>query len=307
MNPMVQKVIRIGTRKSQLALIQTKIACAALRAYHPEVVFEVVALETTGDRIKDRPLADLGGKGLFTKEIEQALLTREIDLAVHSLKDMEAMAQEIGLAIGAVLSREDYRDILLTHGGVPLHSLPPGATVGTCSPRRKVQIQRMRNDLVVVPLRGNVDTRLKKLERGDIDAIILAVAGLKRLGLPLNGHILEPPEFLPAVGQGALALQIRTCDLALAELIAPLNDPTTSVCVEQERAMLSALNGNCSTPIAGLATLKDGVIELQGMLATEDGSTVVQHHFAQPIDQAAGLGKSLALQLLNMQRAQLQS
>jgi hydroxymethylbilane synthase len=295
---MSQKVFRIGTRKSQLALTQAGIACAALRYHHPDIVFEVVALETTGDRIKDRSLADIGGKGLFTKEIEQALLTREIDLAVHSLKDMEAICKETDLTIGAVLPREDYRDILLIRGGGSLDSLPPGAKVGTCSPRRAVQIQRMRTDLTIAPLRGNVDTRLKKLERGDVDAIILAVAGLKRLGLPLAGDILEPPQFLPAVGQGALALQIRHDDHALAALIAPLNDPTTALCVAQERVMLAHLGGDCSTPIAGLATLKDGYIHLLGLLATEDGSTVVQCHVSLPQEQASGLGEQAAWELL---------
>jgi len=299
---MTQKVFRIGTRKSQLALVQAEIARMSLLNHHPEIAFEIVTLETTGDRIKDRSLADMGGKGLFTKEIEQALLSHEIDLAVHSLKDMETSSEEKGLAIGAVLPREDYRDIFLIRGGGSLESLPVGAKVGTCSPRRAIQIKGMRADLSIVPLRGNVDTRLKKLERGDVDAIILAVAGLKRLGLSLSGDILEPPQFLPAVGQGALALQIRKEDYMLAKLVAPLNDSVTSLCVEQERAMLAHLGGNCTTPIAGLVTVKEGAISLQGLLATEDGSTIVKCHITLPLKQASHLGEQAAWQLLKMQQ-----
>jgi len=310
---MAQKVFRIGTRKSQLALIQAEIVCNALRNYHAEGVFEIVTLDTTGDRIKDRSLADIGGKGLFTKEIEQALLARDIDLAVHSLKDMESTYQETGLLIGAVLPREDYRDILLSRGGKSLDNLPAGAKIGTCSPRRAVQIQRRRKDLIVTPLRGNVDTRLKKLEHGEVDAVILAVAGLKRLGFPLTlpspswgegrvrGEILEPPHFLPAVGQGVLALQIRQDDLLLARLVAPLNDISTAICVEQERAMLAHLGGNCNTPIAGLATLREGVMSLQGLLADTDGNTIFQCHVSVPQKQASCLGEQAAWQLLKMQ------
>lgn len=310
---MTQKVFRIGTRKSQLALIQAEIVCAALRHYHPGIVFEIVTLDTTGDRIKDRSLADIGGKGLFTQEIEQALLAHDIDLAVHSLKDMETTYQQTGLFIGAVLPREDYRDILLSHGGKSLDNLPAGAKIGTCSPRRAVQVQRIRKDLVVTPLRGNVDTRLKKLEQGEVDALILAVAGLKRLGFPLTlpspqggegrvrGNILEPPHFLPAVGQGVLALQIRQDDLLLARLVTPLNDMATALCVEQERAMLAHLGGNCNTPIAGLATLREKTISLQGFLASPDGSTIFQCSISLPQEQASGLGEQAAWQLLKMQ------
>ena len=259
-----------------MALHQAALVRDRLVAAHPALAapgaIALVPIRTTGDRVQDRLLAELGGKGLFTKEIERALLDRRIDLAVHSLKDMETILPE-GLEIGCVLPRDDPRDAVVARGGAKLAELPPGARIATASLRRRAQLLRLRPDLAVVPIRGNVDTRLAKLAAGEADALILALCGLERLGKANAAtETLAPETMLPAVGQGALAIECRTDDEAVRRLLAPLHDDASAACVGAERAMLAALDGSCRTPIAGLATIGGEVITLAALLLTPDGS-----------------------------------
>jgi len=263
--------VRIGTRGSPLALFQARAAAAALQAAHPGLTTELMIIRTTGDRITDRPLAALGGKGLFTKEIEEALTDGRIDLAVHSMKDMPTLLPD-GLLIDCLLEREDPRDALIARGASRLAELPRGITVGSASLRRQAQVLNRRPDLKLVSLRGNVETRLKKLETGEVDATLLAVAGLKRLGLMDRASgVIPAEEMLPAVAQGAIGLERRADDARLAALLAPLNHVPTATCVAAERGLLAALDGSCRTPIAALATL-DGEVFLRGEVLAPDGS-----------------------------------
>ena len=266
--------LRIGTRGSRLARAQTDLVCRALASADPELTasgaFEVVVVRTTGDRITDRPLADLGGKGLFCKELELALLDRRIDLAVHSTKDLPTWLPD-GLVIGAALEREDPRDVLLARETTSLAGLPHGAVVGTASIRRQAQLLARRPDLRVVNFRGNVETRLEKLAAGEVDATLLALAGLRRLELEL-GTPLAPDEMLPAVGQGAIVVECRGADEATRALLATVDHPRTRTCVGAERALLAALDGSCHTPIAGLAELSEGALRLRALVARPDGS-----------------------------------
>jgi hydroxymethylbilane synthase len=266
--------IRIGTRGSPLALAQAREVRERLEAAHGpgRHEFEVRAIRTSGDRIQDRPLADAGGKGLFTKEIEEALLAGEVDLAVHSMKDMPTVLPA-GLTVGCYLPREDVRDAFISAKAASLAQLPGGAVVGTSSLRRQAQVLRLRLDLRVVPLRGNVDTRLRKLAEGAADATLLACAGLKRLGL--ESRITAPvstEEMLPAVAQGAIGIETRAGDDAAAQLLAPINHQPTALAVTVERAFLAKLDGSCRTPIAGLAELEtpDRLV-FRGMILTPDG------------------------------------
>jgi len=279
--------IRIGTRGSPLALAQAHETRARLAALHglAHDRFDIAVIKTTGDRVLDRPLAEIGGKGLFTKEIEEALLAGEIDLAVHSMKDMATAAPQ-GLAIGAVLPREDVRDAFISLKYRAFADLPPGAVAGTSSLRRQAQIKRRRPDLTVAPFRGNVETRLRKLGEGVADATFLAVAGLKRLGLlDRAAAIMEPDDMLPAVAQGAIAIQIRDGDARAADLVRPLNDAATAVCVTAERAFLARLEGSCRTPIAGLAEIQDGgTLRFRGIILTPDGA---QSHETERLGAAA--------------------
>jgi hydroxymethylbilane synthase len=265
--------LRIGTRGSPLALAQAREVQRLLieaHGLHDEI--EIVVIRTTGDRIQDRPLSEAGGKGLFTKELEEALLEKSIDLAVHSMKDMPTALPD-GLAIGAMLAREDVRDGFICVKWPSIEALPQGAVVGSSSLRRQAQLRRLRPDLEVVTFRGNVETRLRKLEEGQVAATLLAIAGLKRLGLAR--HITAPIEvdvMLPAVAQGAIGIEIRLDDPATAALLAPLNDVATSLCVSAERAFLARLEGSCRTPIAGLAQLEGGVFSFSGEILRPDGS-----------------------------------
>jgi hydroxymethylbilane synthase len=265
--------VRIGTRGSPLALAQAHEVRARLQAAHGggDDDYPIVVIKTTGDMILDRPLADVGGKGLFTKEIEEALHERSIDVAVHSMKDMQT-ALPPGLGIGAVLEREDVRDAFISLKYPALAALPEGATVGTSSLRREAQVRRSRPDLKVVGFRGNVQTRLRKLEEGLADATFLACAGLNRLGM--TAHITEaisPETMLPAVAQGAIGLEIREDDETVRGLVAALNHEATALCVTAERAFLGKLEGSCRTPIAGLARLDGDGLAFRGLLLTPDG------------------------------------
>src|SRR5947207_11576869 len=255
---MPARPLRIGTRGSPMALYQANLVRDRLVAAHPTLAeagaLEIVPIRTTGDREQRRLLAEIGGKGLFTKEIEEALLDRRVDLAVHSLKDMETHLPA-GLEIGCILPRDDPRDALVSRNGAPLAQLAQGARVGTASLRRTAQLLRSRPDLAIVPIRGNVDTRLDKLAAGEVDVLVLALCGLERLGKAAAAtEILSPEQMLPAVGQGALAIECRAADAGLRQLLAPLNDAASAACVTAERAMRAALDGSCRTPSAGQAT-----------------------------------------------------
>ena len=299
--PVPSRPLLIGTRGSPMALYQAGLVRDRLCAAHPglaaEGAFALLPIRTTGDRVLTRRLAEIGGKGLFTKEIEEALRDRRIDLAVHSLKDMETVLP-VGLAIGCVLARDDPRDVLVSGDGAGFAALPQGARIGTASLRRRAQLLRLRGDLDVVPIRGNVGTRLAKLAAGDVEGLLLALCGLQRLGQAgLASEILAPEIMLPAVGQGALAIECREADEALLQLLMPLNDPASAACVGAERAMLAALDGSCRTPIAGLATIAGDRLALDGLLLAPDGNAERRGHIAGAMGDAVALGTALGAQL----------
>ena len=291
--------LRIGTRGSPLALAQAHMVQDALAAAHgiPADGIEIVVIKTTGDRIQDRPLADAGGKGLFTKEIEDALLAGEVDLAVHSAKDLTTLLPP-GLIVAACLPREDVRDAFISRKAADLSALPKGATLGTASLRRAAQAKRLRPDLAIVPLRGNVETRLRKLDEGDMDATILALAGLKRLGrADAATAILETNYFLPAVGQGAIALQAREIDEGTREALAAINHPATIIALTAERAFLAMLDGSCRTPIAGHAVVSNDRLQLRGMIIRPDGSEAHETAREGHVREAAALGADAGREL----------
>jgi len=266
--------LRIGTRGSPLALVQARMARSRLAAAMgvDEDAIELVVIRTTGDTIQDRSLAEEGGRGLFTKEIEEALLDRRVDFAVHSAKDMPTFLPK-GLVLAACLEREDPRDVFISRKARALSELPRGASLGTASLRRQAIALRARPDLRVAPLRGNVETRLRKIEAGAADATLLALAGLKRLGLTEHAtRIMSAEEFLPAVGQGAIGLEARANDTRLRDILARINHADTSSAIECERAFLAALDGSCRTPIAGHATVAADVVQFRGLIARPDGS-----------------------------------
>jgi hydroxymethylbilane synthase len=265
---------RIGTRGSPLALVQARAVRSRLAAAAGmnEEAIELVVIRTTGDTIQDRPLADEGGKGLFTKEIEEALLDRRIDLAVHSAKDMPTILPK-GLALMACLEREDPRDVFISYKARLLVELPRDANLGTASLRRQAIAKRARPDLRVTPLRGNVETRLRKLDAGEVDATLLALAGLRRLGLVEHvTSIMSVEEFLPAVGQGAIGIEGRKDDTRVYDILVRIDHAETSIAVACERAFLAALDGSCKTPIAGHATISGDAIQFRGLIARPDGS-----------------------------------
>ena len=298
---MASRPLRIGTRGSPMALRQAAIVRDRLVAAHPELAaagaVEIVTIRTTGDRVQDRLLAEIGGKGLFAKEIEEALLAGHVDLAVHSLKDLETWLPD-GLVIACVPPRDDPRDAFISASGASLASLPHGAKIGTASLRRQAQLRRHRPDLLVVPIRGNVNTRLRKMEAGEVDALVLALCGLVRLDLSGRATEILPREvMLPAVGQGALAIECRTADQMVRQLVEPLHDPISAACVAAERAMLAALDGSCRTPIAGFAEIDGDRLTIEGLLLTEDGSKEIRRRFEGGIDEAAALGAELGKKL----------
>jgi hydroxymethylbilane synthase len=263
-----------ATRKSALALAQARAFVKALGELTPGHEFHELLVVTTGDRVQDRALAEIGGKGLFIKEIEESLLRGDADFAVHSLKDVPAELAP-GLSIGCVPRREDPRDVFISRSGAALAELPEGSRVGTSSLRRRVQLARRRPDLQIVNLRGNVDTRLRKCREGEVDAIILARAGLVRLGLADQAtEILAPEVMLPAVGQGALAIELRSVDESTAALLARANHAETEIAVSAERGVMRAVEGNCQTPVAAFAFRRGQELWLRGLLAEPDGSNV---------------------------------
>jgi hydroxymethylbilane synthase len=293
--------LHIGTRGSPMALRQTALVRDRLAASHPALAaadaVEIVTIRTTGDRVQDRRLAEIGGKGLFAKEIDEALIAGRIDLAVHSLKDLETWLPD-GVEIACVLPRDDPRDAFLSPKAASLAALPEGAVVGTASLRRQAQLLRRRPDLRVVPLRGNANTRIRKLEAGEVDAILLAVCGLERIGLAhLAAEILPCEIMLPAVGQGALAVECRAGDEAMRWLLDPLDDPRSAACTGAERAMLAVLDGSCRTPIAGLAELEGDRLTIEGLLLTPDGSAEIRARRSGIMADAAAIGTGLGEEL----------
>jgi hydroxymethylbilane synthase len=297
----------IGTRGSILALWQTQYVAERLKAATPDLDIHVKTIQTQGDLVRDRPLSRVGGKGLFVKEIENALLSGEIDLAVHSLKDMPT-EQPKGLTLGAILERADPRDALVVYGGQgDLDSLAPRARVGTSSLRRRAQLLAARPDLQVLDLRGNVDTRLRKLREGQYDAVVVAVAGLERLGhADTISQVLPLDLMLPAVGQGALCVEMRTAPRddaaalgdAMQNLISALDHPPTRWATVAERAFLRRLEGGCQVPIGAFAQVDDGQLCLRGLIAALDGSRLVRDEIRGPAEPAEFLGMELAIQLL---------
>lgn len=291
-------ILKIATRQSPLALWQAEHIRARLEALHANLKVELVTFVTQGDKILDTPLAKIGGKGLFVKELEAALLDGRADLAVHSMKDVP-MALPEGLSLAVICEREDPLDAFVSNTYNSFDDLPQGAKVGTSSLRRKCQILKQRPDLEIIDLRGNVGTRLSKLEAGNYDAIILASAGLKRLGLAERiRHTLEPVVSLPAVGQGALGLECRSQDQTVLDLILPLMHTETNACVRAERAFNAYLEGGCQVPIAGYATLENGQIHLEGRVGSVDGQTLLKAQQVGLPEQAEQLGVKLAQDLL---------
>jgi hydroxymethylbilane synthase len=290
--------LRLGTRKSPLALWQAEHVRAQLMQRHPGLQVELVTMTTEGDRILDRSLAKVGGKGLFIKELEQGLAAGQIDLAVHSLKDV-TVTLPAGMHLPAFLEREDPRDALVSPRHARLQDLAPGARVGTSSLRRQSQLRAAFAHLEIVTLRGNVNTRLRKLDAGEFDAIILAVAGLKRLGFADRIRApLAPEESLPAVGQGVVCIECRSDDPATTRLVAALDHAATRCCVAAERALNAALEGGCQVPVAGYAVLQGNELHLRGLVGEPDGSRVVRGEVRGPAAAAESLGTALAQELL---------
>ncbi|WP_215901147.1 hydroxymethylbilane synthase [Acinetobacter calcoaceticus] len=299
------KTLKIATRQSPLALWQAEYIRARLQELHPDLTVELVKFVTQGDKILDTPLAKIGGKGLFVKELEAALLDGRADLAVHSMKDVP-MALPEGLTLAVICEREDPLDAFVSNQFEKFADLPQGAKVGTSSLRRKSQILKQRPDLQIIDLRGNVGTRLGKLDDGQYDAIILASAGLKRLGLSERiRHCLTPDISLPAVGQGALGLECRAADNEVLALIQPLLHQQTDVCVRAERAFNAYLEGGCQVPIAGYATLQNGQIHIEGRVGSADGQTLLRAELTDEASNAQQLGENLARNLLDQGAGEL--
>jgi hydroxymethylbilane synthase len=285
---------KIGTRGSKLALTQTNFVAEKLKKIMPEANIEICVIKTSGDVMQDVSLLTIGGQGVFVKELEDALLSKKIDLAVHSMKDVPGETPD-ELMFAAILPREDMRDVLVSHDNIKMESMPKGAKIGTGSQRRGAQIKAVLPDVNIVPIRGNIDTRLKKIETENLAGVILAAAGMKRMGLAERITQFLPVEtMLPAVGQGALGLQIRKTDVELAKACAGLNDATTAAEVTAERSYLRALGGGCRLPIAALGKLNGQTLFLEGMIAAPDGSAMIREKINGAKENAEELGKTLA-------------
>lgn len=293
-------ILRLGTRGSPLALVQARMVRQALVAAHgfdAEQV-EITVIRTSGDRIQDRPLSEAGGKGLFTKELDSALMRGQIDFAVHSAKDLPTFLPQ-GISIAGFLPREDVRDVWISAKAADPRDLPAGSIVGTASLRRSAMLLRLRPDLAITLLRGNVETRLAKLARGEIDATILALAGLKRLGLTDKAtRLLDAADFVPAVGQGAIALTLRSDDAPIAAALQPILDQATGVALACERALLQVLDGSCRTPIGGHAWLEGDALHLRAIILRPDGSQFFETQMQAPQIDAISLGENAARALL---------
>ena len=296
---MSEEILRIATRKSPLALWQAHYVSDLLKKYHPELKIELVTMTTQGDKILDTPLAKVGGKGLFVKELETGMLEGRADIAVHSMKDVPVEFPS-GLHLAVICEREDPRDAFVSNNFKTLEELPQGARLGTSSLRRQSQIAALRPDLNIVDLRGNVNTRLKKLDDGEYDAIILAAAGLKRLKFDDRiTQFIGTDVCLPAIGQGAVGIECRTDDARVHNLIAPLNDNKTQIRVLAERAMNERLQGGCQVPIAGYAEYDRGIVLLRGLVGQVDGKNIIRGEIAGPPENAEELGAVLAEDLLS--------
>lgn len=294
-----RKIIRVGTRESALARLQTDIVTNGLSSIQSDLEIEIVPVTTRGDRVLDRPIADLGGRGVFVKELEEALLAGEVDFVVHSLKDLPTDLPD-GLMLAAVLNREDPRDVLLAHQGNEVASLPPGARVATSSRRRAAQLAALRSDLSFVDIRGNLPTRLRKFDENYCDAMVLAAAGLLRLGLKERITQFLPLEVCtPAVGQGALAVECRAGDEDIVKLLAEVNDKKVNAEISCERSFLDRLGGGCSVPIGALARLEGQHLLVTGCVAELDGKKVIRKTIEGSPADAAGLGLTLAETMLS--------
>ncbi len=294
----MSRELKIGTRGSQLALFQANWVKDQLVQAHPDLKVILIKIKTTGDKIQDAPLAKIGGKGLFVKEIEEALLQKRIDLAVHSIKDVPIEIPQ-GLHLSVITKREDPRDVFISKDGKTLKDLPQNARIGTSSLRRQAQLLHFRSDLEFIPLRGNVETRLKKLNSMHLDGMILALAGVKRLGLEENiTEIISPERSLPAIGQGALGIETRVDDREVNEKIQFLNDEESWIAVSAERAFLKKLEGGCQVPIAAFARIIGTTLTIDGLVGTIDGKRLIRHHQEGPIEKAESLGIELAEILL---------
>ncbi len=294
----MRKQIRIGTRGSALALWQAEWVKSELEKRYPGMTVTLTKIKTTGDKILDVPLAKVGGKGLFVKEIEEAMLANDIDIAVHSMKDVPTFFPD-GLHLSCITKREDPRDALLSRNNVKFRDLPKGANIGTSSLRRQAQFMNVRPDFVIHQLRGNVDTRLRKLKEGQYDAIILAAAGVKRLGLAANvTEYVDPEISLPAIGQGALGIECRVDDRELNDLIAFFNHVDSRTCVAGERALLRRLEGGCQVPIACYGQIKNGHLHLAGLVGSVDGKRIIKDTIEGAPEKAEKLGVTLAEKLL---------
>jgi hydroxymethylbilane synthase len=295
----MKPTIKIGTRASKLALWQANWVKSALNENDAAQKVELVTIKTKGDKILDVPLAKVGGKGLFVKEIEQALLDHRIDIAVHSMKDMPAEIPD-GLCIGAIPQREAATDVLISRSDQRFDELRRGAVIGTSSLRRSAQLRHARPDIEIVALRGNLDTRLKKLQTENLDAIVLAAAGIKRLELAHRiTEYLDCEVMLPAVGQGALCIEIRQNDAIIAPLVSTLDDPCTRAAVRGERAFLKRLGGSCQVPVAGHGEINDNLFHLTGLVADVQGSTIYKSEMSGAVDASESIGISLAETLLS--------
>ena len=295
---MLEKTLKIATRQSPLALWQANYVKDRLQQLYPDLTIELVPMVTKGDVILDSPLAKIGGKGLFVKELENALLTKEADIAVHSMKDVPMQFPE-GLGLAVICQREDPRDAFVSHSYRTFAELPQGAVVGTSSLRRQCQLKALRPDLDILSLRGNVGTRLSKLDNGDYDAIILASAGLIRLGLADRiASFIDVEQSLPAAGQGAVGIECRTDDMQVQTLLAPLADAETTYCVRAERAMNNHLQGGCQVPIGGYAVLQQGQLYLRALVGDIDGSRIIRAEGKSAVENAEILGVKIAEQLL---------
>jgi hydroxymethylbilane synthase len=294
----MSQTIRIATRKSPLAMWQAEHVAAELKRVHPDLEVEIHGMTTQGDKILDTPLAKIGGKGLFIKELEQGLLSDQADIAVHSMKDVPVELPD-GLHLAVIMQREDPRDAFVSSHYQSIDALPQGACVGTSSLRRQSQLAEKRPDLQIKSLRGNVNTRLRKLDEGEYDAIILAAAGLIRLGFESRiTAFIGPEQSLPAIGQGAVGIECRSDDARVNALIAPLHDAETASCVRAERAMNQRLNGGCQVPIAGFAMLENGSLWLRGLVGEPDGSEIIRGEVEGVPDEAEAMGVGLADRLL---------
>ena len=289
--------LRLATRGSRLALAQSELVADALRAQHPGIEIELVRVRTEGDIDRNSPLTEIGGRGVFVRAVEQALLDGRAEIAVHSLKDMPTAAPE-GLTLAAILPRGDPRDVLVASDGRRLAALPSGARVGSGSRRRALLLRALRPDIEVAPIRGNVDTRLGKVASGEYDAVVLAAAGLARLGrLDEATQLFEPMEFLPSPGQGALAVQCRSDDAATRALLTSLDDAATRAAVEAERGILAELGSGCSVPVGAYAQVADGLLALRAMIGDDAGEGARFGDAAGPVDAAEELGRGLAARL----------